>query len=82
MSTAESARSEAGRSALYAEAGDTLVIDQPDGAGLPRVGEIIAVPGPEGAPPYLVRWLAGDYESLIVPGQRAHVERHRQAQPA
>jgi len=81
MSTAEAAAADAGR-ALYAEVGDTLVIDQPDGAGLPRVGEIVAIPGPRGAPPYLVRWLAGDYESLIVPGRMAHVERRHHVQRA
>jgi hypothetical protein len=67
-----------GPAALRAEIGDALVIDQPGGAGQPRIGEITALLGPDGSPPYLVRWLAGDYESMIVPGPGARVEkRHR-----
>ncbi|MGO9078408.1 MAG: DUF1918 domain-containing protein [Streptosporangiaceae bacterium] len=26
-------------------------------AGIPRLGEIVAVTGPDGSPPYRVRWL-------------------------
>ena len=65
----------AGERALYAEIGDMLVIDDSGMAGLPRIGTIIAVTGPDGSPPYLVRWLAGDYESRIRPGRGARVER-------
>ena len=60
---------------LRAEIGDTLVIDQACPAGKPRIGEIIAVPNPDGSPPYLVRWLAGEYESVIMPGPAARVEK-------
>jgi len=66
--------------ALQAEIGDTLVIDEPGGAGQPRIGEITAVPGPDGSPPYRVYWLAGDYESMIVPGPDARVERRHRPQ--
>jgi len=65
---------------LQAEIGDTLVIDQPGGAGQPRIGEITAVPGPDGSPPYRVYWLAGDYESVIVPGPGARVEKRHRSQ--
>lgn len=61
---------------LCAEPGDTLVID---GAGIPgvlRTGTIVAVTGPDGSPPYLVRWTTGDYESRISPSPGARVERH------
>jgi hypothetical protein len=37
-------------------------------AGLPRLGVIVAVYGRDGAPPYFVRWIAGDYESRVHPG--------------
>jgi len=60
---------------LRAEIGDTLVIDQAGTAAKPRIGEIIAVPNPDGSPPYLVRWLAGEYESMITPGPTARVEK-------
>lgn len=64
------------RTRLRAEAGDTLVIDAAGQAGLPRVGTIVAVSGPDGSPPYLVRWVTGDYESTIIPGPGSHVEKH------
>jgi len=43
--------------------------------GLPRIGEIIAVTGPDWSPPYRVWWLAGEYESLITPGPAARIEK-------
>jgi hypothetical protein len=67
--------------ALRAEVGDLLVIDEGGGAGVPRIGEIVGTPSPDGSPPYLVRWLAGEYESTIMPGPRARIERRRQAGP-
>jgi Domain of unknown function (DUF1918) len=63
--------------ALRAEVGDTLVIDDGGVAGIPRTGTIIAVIGQDGSPPYLVHWLAGDYESQILPGPGARVEAAR-----
>lgn len=62
---------------LTAEVGDTLVIDGEAIAGVPRSGEITAVGGPDGSPPYHVRWLAGDYESVIVPGPGARVDKRQ-----
>ncbi|MGA3155247.1 MAG: DUF1918 domain-containing protein [Streptosporangiaceae bacterium] len=38
------------------------------------------MPGPDGSPPYRVYWLAGDYESMIVPGPGARVEKRHQSQ--
>ena len=58
---------------LRAHVGDTLVIEE-NAAGTPRIGRILAVSSPDGSPPYRVRWLAGDYESLISPGLGARVE--------
>jgi hypothetical protein len=65
--------------ALRAEVGDTLVIDDGGTVGLPRIGTIIAVIGRDGSPPYLVHWLAGEYESRILPGPGARVEKQRAA---
>ncbi len=54
-----------------ANVGDTLLIGA--GNGVPRIGEIIGVTTPDGSPPYRVRWLAGEYESVISPGPGARI---------
>jgi hypothetical protein len=64
---------------LRAEVGDTLIIDDGGMAGLPRIGTITAVADQDGSPPYLVHWLAGEYESRILPGPGARIEKHREA---
>ena len=40
-----------------------------------KVGEVLEVRGPNGEPPYLVRWTDG-HEGLMFPGPDAHVD-HR-----
>jgi hypothetical protein len=65
----------AGDQALRAEAGDTLVMTAEETARFPRIGQILAVLGPDGSPPYRVRWLAGEYESQVTPGPGARVEK-------
>jgi uncharacterized protein DUF1918 len=62
-------------SGLRAEVGDTLIVETGGPAGTARIGEIIAVAGPDGSPPFRVRWLAGEYESLIRPGRSARVQK-------
>jgi hypothetical protein len=52
-----------------------LVIDRVSAARIPRIGEIVGVPSAEGSPPYLVPWLADEYESTILPGPGARIER-------
>jgi hypothetical protein len=67
---------------LRAEVGDLLVIDQDGAPGPSQIAMIIGVSGADGSPPYVVHWIAGDYESRIVPGAGAHIERrHRHAAP-
>lgn len=56
--------------------GDILIIDGAGMAGLPLLGTIVGVSGDDGAPPYLVRWTGGDYESRVVPGPRARIKKH------
>ena len=56
---------------MKAKPGDWLVIkgthvDQPDQRGL-----ITEVHGADGAPPYVVRWLASDHEATVFPGPDA-----------
>ncbi len=60
---------------LRAEVGDTLIVETGGAAGTARIGEIVAVAGPDGAPPFRVRWLAGEYESLIRPGRSARIQK-------
>ena len=56
--------------------GDILVIDGAGMAGLPLLGTIVARSGDSRTPGYLVRWTGGDYESWVVPGPRARIEKH------
>ena len=44
-------------------------IDRPS-----RDGEILEVHGPDGTPPFVVRWSDTDHESLVFPGPDAYVE--------
>ncbi|OSC24448.1 hypothetical protein B8W69_21590 [Mycobacterium vulneris] len=58
---------------MKAKVGDWLVIkgtriEQHDQRGL-----ITEVHAPDGAPPYVVRWLANDHESTVFPGPDAIV---------
>jgi hypothetical protein len=58
---------------MKAKVGDWLVIkgttiDQPDQRGL-----IAEVHSPDGAPPYVVRWLATGHEATVFPGADAVV---------
>ena len=58
---------------MKAKVGDWLVIkgttiDQPDQRGL-----ITEIHSPDGAPPYVVRWLATGHVATVVPGSDAIV---------
>ena len=58
---------------MKAKIGDWLVIkgstiDQPDQRGL-----ITEVHSPDGAPPFVVRWLSNDHEATVFPGADAIV---------
>jgi len=49
-------------------------------AGEPnRDCEVLEVHGPDGTPPYLVRWGGSGHETLFFPGTDATVERFEQA---
>ena len=52
--------------------GDRLVVESSKVGSPRREGEIIEVRGPDGGPPYLVRWSDG-HEGLSYPGPDAHV---------
>ncbi|MEU7139245.1 DUF1918 domain-containing protein [Nocardia sp. NPDC046473] len=58
---------------MMANVGDRLLVHGHVVGQGDRHGEIIEVRGPEGAPPYLVRYADGR-ESLVYPGPDAIVE--------
>jgi Domain of unknown function (DUF1918) len=60
---------------MLAQVGDEPTIRGRHQGDEERHGEIIAVDGPDGAPPYLVRWRDG-HESLFFGSSDAEVEHH------
>jgi hypothetical protein len=57
---------------MQATVGDRLVVESSKVGSPRREGEIIEVRGPDGGPPYVVRWNDG-HEGLSYPGPDAHV---------
>ena len=39
-----------------------------------RIGDIVEVRGPDGTPPYVVRWAGSEHTSLVFPGPDARLE--------
>jgi hypothetical protein len=58
---------------MRAQVGDRLHVHGRTVGGGDRVGDIVEVRGPDGAPPYLVRFDDG-HERLVYPGPDATVE--------
>ena len=61
---------------MQATVGDQILIHSQHVDERVRSGEIIDVRGPDGTPPFMVRWVDG-HEALIFPGPDAHVAEHR-----
>ncbi len=59
---------------MHATKGDRLVIHGTHVGEPLRDGEIVEVRGPDGAPPYVVRWTDNGHESLTYPGPDAEVQ--------
>ena len=57
---------------MHAKVGDRLVVEGRTVDAGRREGEVIEVRGPDGGPPYVVRWADG-HEGLTYPGPDAHV---------
>jgi len=57
---------------VEANVGDQLVIESNKVDSPRKIGEVLEVHGPEGTPPYVVRWADG-HEVLMFPGPDAHV---------
>jgi Domain of unknown function (DUF1918) len=64
-------RPDRGGYAMYAQAGDVLVVD----GDSKRVGLILQVPHADGTPPYVVKWKATGHIAMVSPGQFAQVIR-------
>lgn len=58
---------------MKAAVGDWLIVEGTHGSSTRRQGLIVEVSHTDGSPPYLVRWLDDDHESLIFPGPDARV---------
>jgi Domain of unknown function (DUF1876)/Domain of unknown function (DUF1918) len=55
---------------MHALPGDRVVLAAPNASGATRDGEVLETRGPDGGPPYLVRWSDG-HEGLFYPGPGA-----------
>jgi hypothetical protein len=54
---------------MHAQVGDQLLVGQ----GPCRIGLIIDVPQPGGAPPYIVKWLRDGHIAMVFPDQYARI---------
>ena len=58
---------------MHATKGDWLVVESAVLDRPSRKGLILDAEGPDGTPPFLVRWADNGHEGLIFPGPDAHV---------
>ena len=58
---------------MKAAPGDRIVVASTHVGESARDGEILEVHGPDGGPPFLVRWSDDGHESLVFPGPDAHI---------
>lgn len=58
---------------MQASVGDHLVVRSHHSGQSDREGEILAVRGDDGGPPYVVRWSDTGHESVMFPGTDAEV---------
>ena len=67
---------------MHASPGDRIIIrgrrmGEPD-----RDGEVLEARGPDGGPPYLVRWETSGHAALLFPGSDAIVQESRPTKKA
>lgn len=67
---------------MHAKVGDRLVIRSQHIDGPVRDAEILEVRGPDGTPPYRVRWSDTGHEAFFFPGPDAYVESFEQGTAA
>ncbi|MFC4119896.1 DUF1918 domain-containing protein [Nonomuraea zeae] len=58
---------------MRAAAGDKLIVEGTHGGDNRREGVIVHVGHADGSPPYTVRWLDSERETLVFPGPDARV---------
>ena len=58
---------------MHAKKGDWLVVESSVVDRHSRRGVVLKVEGPEGTPPFLVRWEDNGHEGLVFPGPDAHI---------
>lgn len=59
---------------MDARVGDWLVIEGTTLDDRRRQGQIVGLAHTDGTPPYQVRWMEDDHESLVYPGPGARIE--------
>ena len=69
-------------SVLRASPGDRLIVRRHHLDEHDRDGEILAVLGEDGSPPFTVRWEDDGHVSTLFPGSDATVEHFQHTQPA
>lgn len=67
---------------MKAAAGDRIIVRSTHVGEPDRDGKILEVRGPNGAPPYLVRWSDDGHEGLLFPGPDTQIHHHGQVQRA
>jgi hypothetical protein len=67
---------------MRATIGDRIIVRSGHIGTPDRAAVVLAVEGPDGGPPYRVRWDEDEHESLFVPGSDAVVEHLPQTRPS
>ena len=63
---------------MHAKVGERIVVRSRHEGEPERDGEILEVRGPDGTPPYLVRWSSTGHEALFWPESDAYVPHHEE----
>lgn len=61
---------------MKAKVGDWLVIEGRTLDAGRRQGQVVGLVHADGSPPYRVRWVQDDHESLVFPGPEARIQAH------
>jgi hypothetical protein len=59
---------------MKARVGERLIMEGTHVGDGRRVGVIVDLRHADGTPPYVVRWLDGEHETLVFPGPDARIE--------
>jgi hypothetical protein len=64
---------------MHAKVGDRLIMEGVHVGDPKRIGVISAVSHADGTPPYTVKWVDSERETLVYPGSECHIEQAEQA---